>query len=1018
MIQQKRKKQRTEADGPPRKKIKQEKDSNTESWEIVKEGDFANVTHHKPYTEDIPVYRHCSKGAFILGAHLSLIETADILDLDRIKEEDLCDLSWTLRYFSTLQQLRFRDKGFEQVHIVERSWDPDGVRKGLLGLVLTQAAPKRNDKSWESDEVHFPSDSNAGSQTLDDYMYKVTSDLNGKTRSDPMNTQAWCSLADFQKFMPRAKNGQTDRVLSIYKKALEYNSTSDRLLVRLLRTASDLPDKADVLWDQKLREHPNKPLLYNEYFKYRMGLPNFSVTTHRDICAYCMKVLRAARNKLVAKTKFHDGHGFFYDLSSIEQTCWTVYLDLMTLERQAGYLERATAMLQAIVEFNFFTPPNLMIYEERITYFEAFWESETPRIGEPGALGWRQWQYLFKQDMNPNPEDAEPFPNGNISRSKHVLWTKEGTHLVPKELPSGVANRWVRKWLKNEENLGVYNWLPYHGNPSETEDFERFVMFDDIKELLFEVTDETLKQKILVDSLEALGIEDSVISLGLRSERPSDSPQELFETMPNFNQCIQPYASPKDAEELTRRQYQKADVEDQADALSWLKDNLGLDMEDSQPQPSLVREVDDQNVIFAWNMFQLLQNDRETLCLKGLSLGLECANKGIECGRKLAKKLLKKEPTNLRLWHIYAQMEFTQGRLKDARRVYKIALKQLGGVPQSEGRYAPLIFWHCFETEVARLGPDAKPARSAVCWDVLLSCAEGVYNPMKKEATIASIPKTRILKAQQRFMQLLQSQDGLIWKCESLVYRNQTYQDLGSVPVPAGVYLGLCYAYLTLFTADVHEAKKVIKTYVLPKVSYGIPQDWVLNELQILVELGARSGPGLHEVVTSTLLESLEKSPQHTGLLKKVLIHINAIPRFKLGLFFDGLLENSDDSMKSSLGYLYLIAHELKQNSDVTRLRSLFEKNMSLLHGHKSVALWRLYTVLELNQWDKADSRDQPSSIAKDVWYRAIHSCSWSKQLFLDGFRWFGPLFSEDELLEIFKLMSDKEIRLRSKLRS
>ena len=63
----------------------------------------------------------------------------------------------------------------------------------------------------------------------------------------------------------------------------------------------------------------------------------------------------------------------------------------------------------------------LLTYEERISYFEAFWEYETPRVGEPGALGWNHWQFLFKQGGAPNTEDAQPFPPGTIASSKHVV---------------------------------------------------------------------------------------------------------------------------------------------------------------------------------------------------------------------------------------------------------------------------------------------------------------------------------------------------------------------------------------------------------------------------------------------------------------------------------------------------------------------------------------------------------------------------------------------------------------------
>jgi len=40
-------------------------------------------------------------------------------------------------------------------------------------------------------------------------------------------------------------------------------------------------------------------------------------------------------------------------------------------------------------------------------------------------------------------------------------------------------------------------WLPFRGEPDEIEDLNRFVLFDDLKDILFEISDETLKQKIM-----------------------------------------------------------------------------------------------------------------------------------------------------------------------------------------------------------------------------------------------------------------------------------------------------------------------------------------------------------------------------------------------------------------------------------------------------------------------------------------------------------------------------------------
>lgn len=73
-----------------------------------------------------------------------------------------------------------------------------------------------------------------------------------------------------------------------------------------------------------------------------------------------------------------------------------------TFEKQAGYVERAVALfqvcfsytscssietlidriMQAILEFNFFCPPHLKDHNTKLKFLEAFWDSESPRLGE------------------------------------------------------------------------------------------------------------------------------------------------------------------------------------------------------------------------------------------------------------------------------------------------------------------------------------------------------------------------------------------------------------------------------------------------------------------------------------------------------------------------------------------------------------------------------------------------------------------------------------------------------------
>jgi hypothetical protein len=67
-----------------------------------------------------------------------------------------------------------------------------------------------------------------------------------------------------------------------------------------------------------------------------------------------------------------------------------VFYKACTILSQAGYIEKAIAAYQALIEFNFYCPPAFasQTLEQQLGLFEDFWESECPRFGEAGAKGW------------------------------------------------------------------------------------------------------------------------------------------------------------------------------------------------------------------------------------------------------------------------------------------------------------------------------------------------------------------------------------------------------------------------------------------------------------------------------------------------------------------------------------------------------------------------------------------------------------------------------------------------------
>ena len=60
---------------------------------------------------------------------------------------------------------------------------------------------------------------------------------------------------------------------------------------------------------------------------------------------------------------------------------------------RCGHTEKAVALMQGMLEFNVMTPQMLLDapHDDQVSFFEAFWGSTAPRVGENRASGWSKW---------------------------------------------------------------------------------------------------------------------------------------------------------------------------------------------------------------------------------------------------------------------------------------------------------------------------------------------------------------------------------------------------------------------------------------------------------------------------------------------------------------------------------------------------------------------------------------------------------------------------------------------------
>ena len=145
---------------------------------------------------------------------------------------------------------------------------------------------------------------------------------------------------------------------------------------------------------------------------------------------------------------------------------------------QAGYSEKAIASFQALVEFNLCCPVEFegsILSKERLAYFETFWDSNVPRIGDVNAPGWRFWM-LSTQEKK---VESKSLCCVDDTRSTEVISGEGDIDLDSVSL--------TEAWLHVEQSREKHHWLPCKASTDEEElsDPERMVLFDDISPYMF-----------------------------------------------------------------------------------------------------------------------------------------------------------------------------------------------------------------------------------------------------------------------------------------------------------------------------------------------------------------------------------------------------------------------------------------------------------------------------------------------------------------------------------------------------
>eukprot|EP00897_Mesotaenium_endlicherianum_P007418 jgi/Mesen1/6704/ME000343S05860 len=153
------------------------------------------------------------------------------------------------------------------------------------------------------------------------------------------------------------------------------------------------------------------------------------------------------------------------------------------------------------------------------------------------------------------------------------------------------------------------------------------------------------------------------------------------------------------------------------------------------------------------------------------------------------------------------------------------------------------------------------------------------------------------------------------------------------------------------------------------------------------------------------LLRALADYP-HSAALLAALVQLQArAPALSTRL--RRLFDESAARAPSVAIWVYAVAAEIGRVGAGARVHSLLERALSCDATCHSVLLWRLYLAYELHVAKKPES-------ARQVFFRAVHMCPWSKELWLDGFRQLNGVLSGKEQSELADIMREKELRVRT----
>lgn len=390
-------------------------------------------------------------------------------------------------------------------------------------------------------------------------LMRETKKFNERTRETPEDIKMWIEFAKFQdKFMALTKRKTevtqlVEKKIAILEQALRHHPHDANLIIMLLAEREKVEESITIesRWRYACEQNSGNPAIWRAFIRYRLrDFNNFSASAVRRDYDKALRSLASARNQLTqGESSAHK--------NTLEVAIVDLVIDACRFDIQSGATERAVAKIQAVLEFGCLSPEDGRAEEDLLDLFESFWECGEPRVGEPNATGWRDWIALNAQtkanirdvksdarksehekqesrEVPPPPPQAPPLPPGAIlgggwehfdapksddtdtdqdvdeleeepDAAALVLWEEKLDAAADMEIDDEILLQFVQKeWERSRKN-----WRPVRLGDIDSDEVDmstpQAIWFDDVKDGLIRLKDESVKERLWTHALLLLG---------------------------------------------------------------------------------------------------------------------------------------------------------------------------------------------------------------------------------------------------------------------------------------------------------------------------------------------------------------------------------------------------------------------------------------------------------------------------------------------------------------------------------